>query len=93
MECRRRGIDIPRQLSVMGFGDFEIGQQMVPPLTTISVDFSGLGRRAGEMIIDLLRHGVAGQETRQNNSIDVGFTLIPRGTTCAARDQGGREGA
>ena len=80
MECRRRGIDIPRQLSVIGFGDFEIGQQMVPPLTTISVDFTGLGRRAGEMIIDLLRRGAAGQD----NSIDVGFTLIPRGTTRAA---------
>lgn len=80
MECRRRGIDIPGRLSLIGFGNFEIGQQMVPPLTTIDVDFTGLGRHAGRMIIDLLRHGLAGQDT----SVDVGFTLIPRGTTRAA---------
>jgi LacI family gluconate utilization system Gnt-I transcriptional repressor len=83
MECRRRGIDIPGRLSLIGFGNFEIGQQMVPPLTTIDVDFTGLGRRAGEMIIDLLRHGHTGQD-----KIDVGFTLIPRGTTRTAGSGG-----
>lgn len=77
LECHRRGIDVPERVSLLGFGDFEIGQQMVPPLTTIGVDFPALGRRAGGMIIDLLRHGTAGPEDR----VDVGFTLIARGTT------------
>ena len=79
MECRRRAVEVPRRLSVLGFGNFEIGQQMVPPLSTIGVDFGELGRRAGAMIIDLLRHGIPACEHRT----DVGFTLIPRGSTRA----------
>ena len=77
MECRRRAVEVPGRLSVLGFGDFEIGQQMVPPLSTIGVDFRGLGNRAATMIIDLLHHGDPAREHR----IDVGFTLIPRGST------------
>ncbi len=79
MECRRRGVAVPQRLSLLGFGDFEIGQQMVPPLSTIGVDFPDLGKRAGAMIVDLLRHGTTGGDER----IDVGFNLIARGTTRA----------
>ena len=88
MECRRRGIEVPRRLSLLGFGDFEIGQQMVPALSTIGVDFQDLGRRAGAMIVDLLRHGIAGEETR----IDVGFSVIERGTTRDAAQRGMQHG-
>ena len=88
MECRRRGIEVPRHISLLGFGDFEIGQQMVPPLTTIRVDFTDLGRRAGAMIIDLLDAGEATQEMR----IDVGFSVVARGTTRAAGAPSPQEG-
>lgn len=76
MECRRRGIDVPGQVSLMGFGDFEIGRISCPSLTTISVDAEGIGRRAGQLIRCLL--GGAAEEPRE---IDVGFTLHPRETT------------
>ena len=77
MECRRRGIDVPGALSVIGFGNFDIGRQMVPPLSTIDVDFHTLGRRAGQMIPDMLADGSGGAGLY----VDVGFTLRPRGTT------------
>ncbi len=80
MECRRRGVDVPGQVSLLGFGDFEIGQQMVPPLTTIGVDFADLGRRAGAMTIGLLDAGEATHDMR----VDVGFSVVARGTTRAA---------
>ncbi len=80
LECQRRGFGVPERLSLMGFGDFEIGRQMLPPLTTIGVDFKGLGRRAGGVILDLLRFGA----NHGGAQLDVGFTVIARGTTRAA---------
>lgn len=74
MECQRRGIDVPGRLSVMGFGDFEIGREINPPLTTIHVDFHALGRRAGELIIDLLSR----DDDENAQFIDVGMSVIER---------------
>ena len=54
MECQRRGIAVPDRLSVMGFGDFDIGRVINPALTTIRVDFLDLGRRTGELVLRLL---------------------------------------
>ncbi|MEM7022866.1 MAG: LacI family DNA-binding transcriptional regulator [Pseudomonadota bacterium] len=80
MECHRRGIKVPDDLAIAGFGDFEIGAQIVPSLTTVRIDCAGIGRRTGELLLDLLakRHALAegGQET-----IDVGFELIERQST------------
>ncbi len=76
MECHRRAVRVPERLSLIGFGDFEIGRQVVPALTTIGVDFPTLGARAGSLIVDLLsRSGPA------PGRVDVGFTLIERRTT------------
>lgn len=74
MECQRRGISVPENLSVIGFGDFEIGREINPPLTTIHVDFTGLGQRAGNTLVELLRHPEAAAPGR----VDVGLTVIER---------------
>src|SRR6185312_3189583 len=74
MECQRRGVPVPGQLSVIGFGDFEVGAEINPPLTTIHVDFRALGQRTGQMILDLLS-GEAGGAAR---IVDVGLTVIER---------------
>lgn len=73
-ECQRRGIAVPDDLSVIGFGDFEIGRIINPALTTIGVDFRDLGARAGALLLDLLAEG-GGEEPRV---VDVGATLIER---------------
>jgi LacI family gluconate utilization system Gnt-I transcriptional repressor len=74
MACQRRGIAVPRELSVMGFGDFEIGRVISPSLTTIHVDFHALGRRTGQMILDILP--AAGSATPQ--VVDVGLEILAR---------------
>jgi LacI family gluconate utilization system Gnt-I transcriptional repressor len=76
MECHRRGVAIPAALSLIGFGDFEIGRQVLPPLTTIGVDFRSLGEDAGRMVTALLSKGIAIPDRS-----DVGFRLIERRTT------------
>ncbi|QUD90230.1 LacI family DNA-binding transcriptional regulator [Phenylobacterium montanum] len=73
-ECQRRGVDVPGQLSVLGFGDFEIGRVINPPLTTIQVDFHALGKRAGHLLLDLL----GGEIEDEPQSIDVGLNIIDR---------------
>lgn len=74
MECQRRGIDVPGQMSVMGFGDFEIGRVMNPPLTTIHVDFTELGARTGKSLLALLNDGEGDRPGR----VDVGLEVIER---------------
>lgn len=80
MECHRRSIRVPRDLSLIGFGDFEIGRQCVPELTTIRVDAHEIGRRTGELLLRLLQiEPRAGGE--EPNFIEVGFGLVSRATT------------
>jgi LacI family transcriptional regulator, gluconate utilization system Gnt-I transcriptional repressor len=84
MECQRRGIAVPDDLSIMGFGDFDIGRITNPALTTIQVDFHDLGRRAGDLVIELL----ATLQVETRSTIDVGCTLLKRGSVGAARGAG-----
>jgi LacI family transcriptional regulator len=44
--CAARGIAIPDDLSIVGFDDIEHAASITPPLTTMSVDKVGMGRRA-----------------------------------------------
>jgi LacI family gluconate utilization system Gnt-I transcriptional repressor len=76
MECQRRGISVPDQISVIGFGDFDIGRVTNPPLTTVRVDFLEMGRRAGRLVLDLL----SSEEAQPPAAIDVDLTLIERGS-------------
>lgn len=75
MECQRRGLDVPRDISVMGFGDFEIAAGINPPLTTVRVDFHALGERTGHTIQELLR---AGEALPAPRLVDVGLSIVSR---------------
>ncbi len=81
MECARRGIRVPDDLSVMGFGDFEIGRIINPPLTTIHVDFKALGQRTGQLILELAK----GVGTKSPQRIDVGLGILERASVRAPR--------
>ncbi|TKD52241.1 LacI family DNA-binding transcriptional regulator [Sphingomonas baiyangensis] len=74
MECQRMGVRVPDDISIMGFGDFEIGREINPALTTIHADFRALGLRTGEMLRELLADG-GDAEARM---IDVGLRVIER---------------
>jgi LacI family gluconate utilization system Gnt-I transcriptional repressor len=81
MECQRRGVRVPEDLSVMGFGDFAIGAEINPPLTTIHVDFRGLGQTTGQLLKELLASGAA----EVPKIIDVGLKVIERASVRDAR--------
>ena len=72
-EARERGIDVPAQLAVMGFGDLEFAADFAPSLTTVRIDGEAIGRQAARFIIDR-----AEGRTPEATVVDVGFQIIER---------------
>ncbi|WP_431324514.1 LacI family DNA-binding transcriptional regulator [Rhizobium sp. YTU87027] len=52
-ECQRRGIQIPDDIAIGGFGDYEIGGICVPMLTTINARSHEIGTEAGKLLLDI----------------------------------------
>lgn len=55
-ECQRRGLAVPDQMAIGGFGDYEISEICVPGMTTINVHAEEIGARAARLILDVLDH-------------------------------------
>jgi len=52
---RDAGIEVPRQVSVVGFDDIPVAAHVWPPLTTVHQDFPALGRRAMHILLAQIR--------------------------------------
>lgn len=74
-EAQRRGLSIPTQLALAGFGDLDFAAQMVPPLTTVRPSADKIARRVAECI---LSRDVGGDDESRPVEHDTGFTLVPR---------------
>lgn len=48
--CQRRGLSVPDDVAVAGFGDFEVSRIANPAITTLSVNASEIGREVAEML-------------------------------------------
>jgi len=53
--ARDMGLDVPGDVSITGFDDIEIAMLAEPALTTVHVPHREMGRRAAEMLIEMLR--------------------------------------
>lgn len=76
--ARERGIECPRDISVVGFDDLEVASHYVPPLTTMRQPREALGRLAAETLIDMLENGGA---TLNPTHIVLTSDLVIRGST------------
>lgn len=80
IEARRRRMDVPEQLSLVGFGNFDVGRDMVPALTTAGINAAGMGAEVAKTILTAL-------ETRERGSVMppldrlLDIHVIPRGTS------------
>jgi DNA-binding LacI/PurR family transcriptional regulator len=55
--AHQAGIDIPRQLSIVGFDDIDLAAYTIPPLTTISQTGVEMGRAAIDLLLELVEGG------------------------------------
>jgi DNA-binding LacI/PurR family transcriptional regulator len=74
------GLNVPDDLSVVGFDDVAMSSYTDPPLTTVAVDKEGLGRRALACVVELVENG-EGSPRREM----IGVTLVERSSTAAPR--------
>jgi len=51
---RVAGLDVPRDISVVGFDDIPESAHFWPPLTTVRQDFGSLGARCVGMLLDAI---------------------------------------
>jgi len=75
-EAQARGLRIPDDLAVCGFGDADFAAHMEPSLTTVHVDGAAIGRLAARLIVERCRG-----QTVDQRVIDVGFRIIERQST------------
>ena len=75
-EARSRGLSLPADLAIVGFGDLEFAQHTFPALSTVRIDRAAIGRHAAELILARIE----GREPAAK-IVDVGFTIVDRGTT------------
>jgi LacI family transcriptional regulator, gluconate utilization system Gnt-I transcriptional repressor len=76
VEAQARGLRIPDDLAVCGFGDADFAAHTHPSLTTVHVDGQAIGKLAAQLIVDRCRGKVAEQPV-----VDVGFRIIERQST------------
>ncbi len=57
--CVDLGLDVPRDVSVIGFDDTAGASATQPPLTTIRQPLAKIGAQAVELLLDMVREGVA----------------------------------
>jgi LacI family transcriptional regulator len=55
--CKKLGIDVPREMSVVGYDNLEFAEYLEPPLTTLAIPASEMGLRSAEALIANLKNG------------------------------------
>ena len=80
LEARERKINIPRELSLVGFDDIQAARFVTPALTTIRQPRKAMGRAAMEMTLSLLQ----GEEA---SNITMTCRLVERDSVASYHDR------
>lgn len=75
-EARVRGLRVPEDLAVCGFGGADFAAHLAPALTTVQIDGAWIGAQAARILLTRLRG-----EAVPDPVIDVGFRIIERAST------------
>ncbi|MBL8524672.1 MAG: LacI family DNA-binding transcriptional regulator [Betaproteobacteria bacterium] len=72
-EAQSRGLSIPEKFAVFGFGDLSFAGDTHPPLTTVRIDGTAIGRQAAKFIVERAQGAQPAQHV-----VDLGFTIVER---------------
>lgn len=73
VEAQSRGLKVPEEIAVVGFGDQEFAADLYPSLTTVRVNRDALGQRAAEQLLARLD---GAQPIKPVT--DIGFEIVER---------------
>jgi LacI family transcriptional regulator len=79
-EFRRAGLNVPQDISVIGFDDIDFASLIEPALTTVNLPRQELGRLAIEALMTMLS-----SPTQHGVELSISTQLVVRQTTSPAR--------
>lgn len=80
--CRHMGVQIPEQLSIIGFDNINLSYNIAVPLTTIEQDFYEIGKTAAEIVVKGIENNKYNYE-----KIVLPIKLIERQSTRAINNE------
>lgn len=78
IEARCAGIEVPAQLSISGFHDYDLASQIEPPLTTVHAPVSEMSTAAAQFLLS----SIAGENPPRVR--ELGTALVVRKSVGAA---------
>ena len=84
---RDSGLDVPRDISLIGFDDIPIARHLHPALTTVQVPIAELGQRAMTQLLQSVESGDAGAQEHTPGPVEhavIAPTLAIRASVAAA---------
>lgn len=73
LEANERGLRVPEDIAITGFGDFELSRLIRPALTTVTLPNAAIGREAAAVLLQRM----AGAELSAR-TMDLGYTVRHR---------------
>ncbi|MGY0616761.1 substrate-binding domain-containing protein [Vibrio sp. FJH11] len=70
LSAQQRGIQIPKQLAVVGYNALDIGQTISPKLTSVDTPRFEIGKKSAELLIARLKG-----EEQQERVVDMGYDI------------------
>ena len=76
VEAQARGLRVPQDLAICGFGNADFAAHLLPAMTTVLIDGPEIGRLAASMVLARCRGEAVARPV-----VDVGFRIVERAST------------
>ncbi|WP_277185209.1 LacI family DNA-binding transcriptional regulator [Caballeronia sp. BR00000012568055] len=79
-EAASRGVAVPRDIAVMGFGDLSTAAHVYPALSTVRIDGARIGTEAARALLERFNAAESDAPVKAVR-IDTGFSIVERQST------------